>query len=1419
MQTTVRTKELEPYVGPRPFKTEEREIFFGREREADELVSLITAHPVVLFYAQSGAGKTSLLNAALIPKLRDEEEFDVLTPLRVQGQITPGLKIDAKTNIYMLNALLGSGENQDPAKLAGMTFAEFLKARPPKQNKYGEPTLRVVIFDQFEELFTAYPEHWKERQAFFEQVRDAIDGNPKKGIEGDPQLRVLFSMREDYIAEMDPYAPILPENLRTRYRLELMRERSALAAVKEPLKKMGASFAPGVAEQLVKDLLKIPSRKAGDAPKMGQYIEPVQLQIVCQSLWQALGDGARVITQEHLKDYGDLNQVLLNFYERSIHEVDKATKEDEADLRTWLEDTFITAEGTRAPVTRGSEMTAGKPNLIIELLAGQRLLKEEWRGTDTRWYELSHDRFIEPIRRSNEKWMAQQSRAEQTHLLLEAKARAWRQGGGELLAGDELAGAERLISSPIKTSKELKALVHASRATAQQTRLKKLSIGLTVLAILFIFMAGLTFFAYKQMVRADRETEAAKQARAEAESRKTEAERQYANALDFYRKEQDLKKALEAEKRAVEEQRDKADGLRKIAEAKKHEAEDAKSKIETALGYVQHARDEAEKQQGVAEEQRRLAEESAKQLKVQSDLAVSNANEAKANANQANSRLLAVTASDYLESDPELSVLIAREAIEKYAPTRTAEEVVREGLHSLSSVGQVLRGPEGGTNGPVSKISSVEFSPDGEHIITTSNNDGTVRLWKNGTKVRLIRELDRKLPPTRSLRMVNVNSASFSPDGNLIVTADTDGAARVFDGHTGELIKKFTGHTDAVTRALFSPDGQYIATSSEDSNVIVWNARTGEVFRQLADHKAGVVDLAWSPNSTYIATEAKDESGRLWNIKTGEFYTLDGLKGDVPVINFSPDSKKLVTERGPGRVTVWDVEQHKELINIGGNEASNPDQQTNRTSITSAAFSPDNRFLIVADSDGDARAWSILKKPGTAEWGARLVSDLKGHTGSILRVLIIPNSETAVDKKLVAVTVSSDNTARVWNAATGQTMFVLKGHSGGVNYVAVNPRNPGQLITGSDDYTARLWNIGGEQLLPELHGHIGGISSAVFGPNASIRNLVTAGFDGSTRLWDARAGTVKVLRGPITSETKADNSGNAAQQYGGLRGHSERVTSAAFSPDGNYVVTASLDNTAIVWALKERAYSPVILRHENAVYKAAFSPDGENVVTACADGLARVWDRETGEVKGVLQGHKGIVTSAEYSPDGRSIVTSGSDATVRIWDAGDFKLRLVLKGHDGAVYSASYSPDGRSIVTASGDNTAKVWDAATGRELALLEGHAGEVNSAVWSPNGKFIATSSDDKTARIWEPDREKPGAWRTVTVLHGHKGKVYSVGFSPDSKYVVTASEDGTVRIAPPEMFAYSSKELLSLIDERVNKRFSPEEWEKLLSTLQDK
>jgi eukaryotic-like serine/threonine-protein kinase len=264
--------------------------------------------------------------------------------------------------------------------------------------------------------------------------------------------------------------------------------------------------------------------------------------------------------------------------------------------------------------------------------------------------------------------------------------------------------------------------------------------------------------------------------------------------------------------------------------------------------------------------------------------------------------------------------------------------------------------------------------------------------------------------------------------------------------------------------------------------------------------------------------------------------------------------------------------------------------------------------------------------------------------------------------------------------------------------------------------------------------------------------IVTASGDSTARIWDARTGA----------------------ELGVLYANGRRLNSAAYSPDGTRIVTASDDKTARLWDARTGAQLVLLAGHLKDVNSAAYSPDGTRIVTASDDKTARLWDVRTGASLAILSGHGDQVIAATFSPDGSQIVTASGDKTARLWDARTGAQLIVLSGHTSFVNSAFFSPDGTHIVTASADKTARIWDARSGAPLAVLSGHSHAVSSARYSPDGTHIVTAAFDKTARIWDA---RTGA--EVAVLFGHRDRVHTAAYSPDGTRIVTASDDKTARL----------------------------------------
>ena len=470
-----------PFVGPRPFEKEDSDRFFGRTRETEELLSLIIAHRAVLVYAQSGAGKSSLLRAGVIKRL-EEQQYQVLRSARVHGLLPNDVPPEDVQNIFVYHALqywtanLPSGQSiKDHAKT---TLSEFLKplAATPGVDDESSPPL-IAIFDQFEEFFTTNQHRWQERRPFFDQLAQALNDLPT--------MKVVFVMREEYIAQLEPFAELLPEKLRPRMHLERLRGNSARNAVVKPFQKWGLSFDPNAADELMAELSEI---RVAEGDKFretrGEFVEPVQLQVVCQSLWENLPgewkngqdastDGSRLITAEYIERFGDVDNALGCYYDRSVERAAAASEGriGEGELRRWFGTALITATGTRGLAFRGAPGATWRiPGLALKELEEAHVIRREDRsGTIT--HELTHDRFIEPIQKSNHKWLARYQDAERVRAKLEDYVK---RESDEPLDEVQLREAEEYLNSPaaniLGVSPEARQLVRRSRNHLDETK-------------------------------------------------------------------------------------------------------------------------------------------------------------------------------------------------------------------------------------------------------------------------------------------------------------------------------------------------------------------------------------------------------------------------------------------------------------------------------------------------------------------------------------------------------------------------------------------------------------------------------------------------------------------------------------------------------------------------------------------------------------------------------------------------------------------------------------------------------------------------------------------------------------------------------------------------------------------------------------
>ena len=377
-----------PYVGPRSFKLDER--LFGRERETNEFIDLLLAERVVLLHSQSGAGKTSLIHAAVLPRLRDEG-FDVLPTVRVSRPPLPGAQLEG-ANRYVMSALtdLASGTDtpHDPAKTS--LDAYFATRLAPPQLK---PS--VVIFDQFEELLTLDATDLPAKLEFCRQLGLVL---------ADRSRWAIFAMREEFIGGLAPYVHLFPTRLTNRYRLELLSPDAAREAIRRPAEQAKVQYDDTAVDRLVDDLRRVRQQTAENTVEelLGPVVEPVHLQVVCTNLWMRLPPGTQRIQDRHVADVGTVDSALGAYYAKAMEAAAKEGACDERALRQYVAQALI-INGVRAQALAGQEEKQNVTGAAMAALEARYVIRRDPRRGGI-WYELAHDRMIGPIVHDNARW-------------------------------------------------------------------------------------------------------------------------------------------------------------------------------------------------------------------------------------------------------------------------------------------------------------------------------------------------------------------------------------------------------------------------------------------------------------------------------------------------------------------------------------------------------------------------------------------------------------------------------------------------------------------------------------------------------------------------------------------------------------------------------------------------------------------------------------------------------------------------------------------------------------------------------------------------------------------------------------------------------------------------------------------------------
>jgi WD40 repeat protein/transcriptional regulator with XRE-family HTH domain len=583
-------------------------------------------------------------------------------------------------------------------------------------------------------------------------------------------------------------------------------------------------------------------------------------------------------------------------------------------------------------------------------------------------------------------------------------------------------------------------------------------------------------------------------------------------------------------------------------------------------------------------------------------------------------------------------------------------------------------------------ILSATFSPDGK-ILATCDTDCQIRLWEVETG---------KLLVICKGHTNWVRSVSFSPDGQTLVSGGADRTVKFWQVSDGTCMKTCRGHDNEIFSVICSPIppspslirgvGEIVVSASGDNLLRIWDATTGECINTLIGHEGWVRSVAFSPDGKLLASGSDDRTIRIWDATTGEcINTLIGHEGWVRSVAFSFDGKLLASGSGDSTVKLWDVNTGECLTTY-----------TEHTSgVSAVAFSPDGVTLASGSGDRTVRLWNYHTNT--------CMRTIYGHANQIFSLAFSPDRQTIVCASL-------DRTVRIWDCQDGKCLKTWQGSTDWIFPVAFNSK--GNLIaSGSNDCTIRIWDWENNACIQILLGHYDLICSLAFHPHNQI--LASASRDRTIRLWNVTTGKCLKI----------------------LQGHEDWVYSVAFSPNSRILASGSADTNAKLWDLETGKCLQTFSGHTNQVWSIAFSSDGKILATSDSDATIRLWNVANGKLLHTLTGHKNRVTSVAFNPHNSNILASGSmDNTIALWDLKQGKLIKTLNGHDNWLFSLAFSPDGRILASASHDRTVRLWDAKIGECLHVCTGHEHLVSSIAFHPYGRIVASGSQDQTVRLWD-------------------------------------------------------------------------------------
>ncbi|MGP3924649.1 nSTAND1 domain-containing NTPase [Streptomyces sp. 8N616] len=1190
-----------PYRGLAPYRQQDARWFFGRERSTDALIAQLRAAEkaggLVMLVGASGAGKSSLLNAGLVPTLQNCALSEEDSRAREVVQLVPGGDplVELTRRIPDLAHVVSAAEEPAAKEPGTPQFAHEVREAVTAWAQRASPARPVVIVDQFEETFTLCSTE-ADRRTFIQILHAAC--TPADPSDPAPVL-VVLGIRADFYEQCLGY-PELADALQHRHMvLGPLTTTELREAVTGPAKAVGLELEPGLAELIVREVSADGPRGAHDAGVL-----PL-LSHALLATWQRRK--ARRLTLAGYRAAGGIQGAVAATAERAWSGLDPAAR---TAARLLLLRLVRLGEDTQATRRRGTRRQLAKestdPNKTEESL--EALVRARLVTLDAETVEITHEALLHAWPRLRD-WIDEDRNGNLLRQRLEEDGRAWEGSNRDsslLYRGSRLEQAHNWAKCAGDTFLTRSAVEFLAASVRLRKRTVWISRGaVSALVVLAMLAVGSAVVAWQQ-----RDDAVFEQVLAEAD-RVQHTDPSLSAQLDLvaHRLRPDDDGASNRLISIVNAPL--ATPLLGHTGAVYLTSFSPSGRILATASY-----DRTIRLWDVTDPTRPkpLGKPLTGHKSWVSSAVFSPDGRTLASASDDGTiRLWNVR--DPRHPRPLGAPLTGHDGtiyLLAFSPDgHTLASASEDRTVRLWDVGDPRRPrPLGALTGHTAAVRSVAFSPDGR-TLAAGGDDDTIRLWGLADPRHPI-PIDAELTGHAG----TVHSVAFSPDGRTLASGSADDTIRLWNvadqRHATPLGAPLTGHTGPVWSVAFSPDGTMLAAGSADSTASLWNvsdpAYPSQVGEPLAGSKGEMYALGFSPDGRTLATGSGDNTVRLWSIPTSDMIGRIGA--------FRQDGRVLATAARDRRIRLWNVETPNRPVALG--EPFTPGEGEVRAF---PAFSPDGHTLAVLLSDVDAgsralRLWNVTDPTRPVAYGPTIA----------LRTRFAAALAFSPDGRTLA-TAYDDRTLQLWNVSDPSRLrplgAPLTGHKGYVNSLVFSP-NGRTLASGSADGTIRLWNVADPRHAARrgapLTGHLGPINALAYSPDG--RTLASGSDDNTVRLWN------------ITDSLRATRLGSP------LTGHTDAIVSLTFSQDGRTLASGGNDNMVRLWNVTLPSKATPIGQSMSPNAKTgkflSFSPKSHMLGVSSGSDTVRLWNLDVGEaVRRICSTTRGVLTPEnwhEYLP-------------------------------------------------------------------------------------------------------------------------------------------------------------------------------------------